>query len=66
VNATINGESRELEPDATLEAVLAKLRIPPQGTAVAVNDHVVPKAGYATFRLHEGDRVEIIVAVAGG
>jgi sulfur carrier protein len=66
VNATINGEPREIGAGATLDAILAELRIPPKGTAVAVNERVVPKAEYATHRLSEGDRIEIIVAVAGG
>jgi sulfur carrier protein len=66
VKATINGEAREIDAESTLAQVLSALRIPPQGTAVAVNDRVVPKTEHATHRVHEGDRVEIIVAVAGG
>jgi len=35
-------------------------------SAVAVNDDVVPRAQIDAFPLHDGDTVEIIVAVAGG
>jgi len=66
VKATINGESREIGGEATVERILSDLHIPPAGTAVAVNDRVVPKAEHATYRVREGDRIEIIVAVAGG
>jgi thiamine biosynthesis protein ThiS len=66
VKATINGEPREIGSDATLASVLAELNVPEKGTAVAVNDRVVVKAEYGAYRLREGDRVEIIVAVAGG
>lgn len=66
MNATINGESREIEAETTLAHVLSDLRIPATGTAVAVNDRVVPKTEHAAYRIREGDRIEIIVAVAGG
>lgn len=66
MRTTINGEERELDAEASLAQVLAELRIPPKGTAVAVNDRVVPKTEYEGFRVREGDRIEIIVAVAGG
>ncbi|HXP94132.1 MAG TPA: sulfur carrier protein ThiS [Candidatus Binatia bacterium] len=66
MKATINGESREIGGEATVERILSDLHIPPAGTAVAVNDRVVPKAEHATYRVREGDRIEIIVAVAGG
>ena len=66
MKATINGESREIRAEATVERILSDLHISPAGTAVAVNDRVVPKAEHATHRVREGDRIEIIVAVAGG
>ena len=66
MKATINGETRELAASATLAGVLAELRIPEKGTAVAVNERVVPKAEHGTHLVREGDRIEIIVAVAGG
>jgi sulfur carrier protein len=34
--------------------------------AVAVNRDVVPRSTFATHRLAEGDRVEILEAVGGG
>jgi len=37
-----------------------------EGIAVAVNDDIVPRARIDAFPLHDGDTVEIIVAVAGG
>lgn len=65
MNATVNGELRAIE-GSLLAELLAELRVPAQGTAVAINDRVVPKSEYATRRICEGDRIEIIVAVAGG
>jgi sulfur carrier protein len=38
----------------------------PSGIAIAVNATVVTRAAFATHALSEGDRIEIIRAVAGG
>jgi sulfur carrier protein len=66
VTISINGEARELADGATLDALLETLGVRRDGTAVALNDDVVPRAQHASVALREGDRLEIIVAVAGG
>lgn len=63
---TLNGEAREVADGTTLEALLDALGIRRDGSAVALNDDVVPRVRYARTTLHDGDRLEIIVAVAGG
>jgi sulfur carrier protein len=66
VTLTLNGAARELADGTTLDALLEALNVRRDGTAVALNDDVVPRAQYAQTTLHDGDRLEIIVAVAGG
>jgi sulfur carrier protein len=66
VTIMVNGEARTVEGGVTLEALLASLGVRPDGTAVALNEDVVPRARHAATALREGDRLEIIVAVAGG
>jgi sulfur carrier protein len=63
---TINGDERQLADGATIDALLAELEVRRDGIAVAVNDDVVPRAEHASRTLADGDRLEIIVAVAGG
>jgi sulfur carrier protein len=54
-------------PDGlTVAELLAHLQAPERGIAVAKNDRVVRRALFAQERVNEGDRVEIIKAVAGG
>ena len=63
----VNGERRELSlADATLAEVLAALGIEARGIAVACNDRVVRRGEFAQQRIAEGDRIEIVRAVAGG
>jgi sulfur carrier protein len=66
VTITVNGEARAVADGATLDVLLGDLGVRRDGTAVALNDSVVPRAGHAATALREGDRLEIIVAVAGG
>lgn len=62
----INGERRELAPDATVPDALGALGLPSAGVAVAVDGEVVPKARWAATALAAGARVEVLTAVQGG
>jgi sulfur carrier protein len=66
VKATINGQLRDLPDELSVSALLDLLGSPRAGIAVARNDRVVRRTEYDTDRLRDGDRVEIITAVAGG
>ena len=62
----VNGEAQQVADGATLGALLDGLGVRRNGTAVALNDDVVPRAEHGSTALRDGDRLEIIVAVAGG
>jgi sulfur carrier protein len=62
----LNGETREVVDGMTVGSLLDSLSVRPDGTAVALNDQVLPRARQSSTGLHEGDRLEVIVAVAGG
>ena len=62
----INGERRELAPDARVVDALSVLGLPHAGVAVAVDGEVVPKAQWAGTALADGARVEVLTAVQGG
>ncbi|MEV4495235.1 sulfur carrier protein ThiS [Micromonospora arborensis] len=63
---TVNGAGRSA-PDGASVADLVRDVVPQQrGVAVAVNGEVVPRAGWATTALRDGDRVEVLTAAQGG
>lgn len=63
---TVNGEPVDLAA-ATTVADLVVRRAPGQRrVAVARNGEVVPRSAWDSTLLAEGDRVEVLVAVAGG
>lgn len=66
MNVTINGESRDVAPDATVGDLLETLGVPLAGVAVARNARVVARAELAAEPIAAGDAIEIIRAVSGG
>ncbi len=63
---TINGEVMDTIRAATVQELLDEMKITPGRVAVEVNLNVVRKAEYETYRLRDGDAVEIVNFVGGG
>lgn len=66
MRATVNGEERALAPETTIAALLESLGTPKNGIAVARNGEVIARALHESEYIADGDRIEIIRAVAGG
>lgn len=61
----VNGE--ELQTDRkTLMELLGELAIKKEAVAIEVNNIVIRKKDYDSFKLSDGDRVEIVNFVGGG
>jgi len=63
---TVNGQAMEVEDGLSLEALLARLGVRREFTAVAVNREIAPKSTYPLTRLRDGDRLEIVHPMGGG
>ena len=62
---TINNEPRQTEAQ-TLEALAKELALPERGVAVAINNHIHPRATWTETTLSDGDNITIIKAAFGG
>ncbi len=62
----VNGQTRQVSVETTVETLLLTLGLPDSGVAVALDQSVVPRAAHATTALDEAARVEVIRAVGGG
>ena len=62
----INGETKDNIRAATLKELLEELGIISGRVAVEVNEAIVKRADYETFRLKDGDVLEIVNFVGGG
>ncbi|HET8577488.1 MAG TPA: sulfur carrier protein ThiS [Methylomirabilota bacterium] len=63
---TVNGKPMELPEGLTIDALLARLKVQREYTAVALNREVAPKARFAETVLKDGDKVEIVRPMGGG
>ncbi|CAL9421164.1 thiamine biosynthesis protein ThiS [Streptomyces sp. HPH0547] len=66
MTVSVNGEPRRVGAGLTLDRLVATLTTAPSGVAAALNEDVVPRSRWATTRLGDGDRVEVLTAVQGG
>jgi sulfur carrier protein len=74
MHVIVNGQRRELPPEATVLNVVELLaddggRSRPtagRGVAVAVDGEVVPRDDWSSTGLGEGARVEVLAAIQGG
>ncbi|MEM9937740.1 MAG: sulfur carrier protein ThiS [Pseudomonadota bacterium] len=62
----LNGESRNIEPGLTLEALVRQIADDPRGIAIERNLEIVPKAEHKSVILQDGDKLEIVQFVGGG
>ena len=66
MNVLLNGDTRELPEQATLQWLLNDLGLAGKRLAVEVNEDIVPRSQHGDFRLNHGDRVEVVHAIGGG
>lgn len=66
VTVTANGEAMELSDGATVEDLLHVMRLGGKWVLVERNGEPVRRRDLATTVLAEGDRLELVRAVAGG
>ena len=62
----LNGETREVPDQATLENLVSELALPPARIAIELNKDVVRRGKWPETVLAEGDRIEIVHFVGGG
>ncbi|MFC3531930.1 sulfur carrier protein ThiS [Vogesella facilis] len=63
----LNGESRQFDASiTTLSTLVAALDLGGKRIAIERNGEIVPRSLHAATVLHDGDALEIVVAVGGG
>jgi sulfur carrier protein len=62
----INGEQKQFPPNLNVEALVHNMSLVGKRIAIELNGEIVPKSRHASTPLHDGDRLEVVVAVGGG
>ncbi|MEA3456242.1 MAG: sulfur carrier protein ThiS [Campylobacterota bacterium] len=63
---TVNGEERECAKGVSLASLINDLGIKVKVMAAAVNMNVVKKDDWESYRLSDGDKIELLHFVGGG
>lgn len=63
---SVNGESRDVAPGASLQALLDAMEINCEALVVQRNDDIVARQDFPTTELADGDVLELIRFVGGG
>lgn len=66
IRVLLNGEPRQLDPGATIAALLDAEGLAQRRVAVEVNGGIIPRGRHADHALTDGDKVEIVHALGGG
>jgi sulfur carrier protein len=62
----LNGESRSVEKDHSVQDLVSALALTNHALAIAVNREVVPRAQWTNYRFSNGDKVDVVRAIGGG
>ena len=62
----VNGESREFKNESTLLEILKELSLEGKVMAAAVNMEIVKQDSWNTYKLNDGDKLELLDFVGGG
>ncbi len=66
IEITINGESRHINDDLSLEQLIQQLQLVSQQVAIEVNRQLIPRREHAGHRLRSGDQLEVVSLAGGG
>ncbi len=62
----INGETKELKANSTIETLLKELNLEGKVMAAAVNMDIVKQDSWNRHKLEDGDKLELLDFVGGG
>jgi sulfur carrier protein len=66
ISVTANGHAYEVEPGTRVGDFITRRRLDPRFVIVELNGEPLERGLYGATELHEGDRLELVRAVAGG
>lgn len=65
MQVTINGESRNLPENLTINDLLDEMKIEGK-IAIELNQEILPRSQFSEYQISPGDTLEIVHAIGGG
>jgi thiamine biosynthesis protein ThiS len=66
ITIIVNGAMRQLPQSINISDLIEDMGMAGKRVALERNGEIVPRSTFATQKLAEGDKLEIVVAVGGG
>ena len=66
ITVSINGTTHQLPDSAGVAALIEEMGLTGKRIALERNGEIVPRSLFATQKLADGDKLEVVVAVGGG
>lgn len=61
-----NDTPLNIDASLSIQQLITQQQLNPQGLAVAINQHILPRTAWQTYQLQAGDRLTVFQAIAGG
>jgi len=65
MQVTINGETRNLPENITVNDLLDEMKIEGK-IAIELNQEILPRSQFSEYQINPGDTLEIVHAIGGG
>lgn len=62
----INSKEKEIESPCSIIDLSIRIQLPERGTAIAINNKMIPREEWGNFLLQENDKVTVVKAACGG
>lgn len=66
IEISVNGEPRQITKEASVTDLVASLELTAARLAIELNLSILPRNSWATTKLQNGDKLEIVHFVGGG
>lgn len=66
MKVTLNGDHKTVADNCTLGELIEQLGLTEKRIAVEVNRELIIRSEHASYKLSDGDQVEIVHAIGGG
>jgi sulfur carrier protein len=66
MNIIVNGKPHQAEEPFTVAHLLERLNLRSEQVAVEINLNIVDRGDFQAWKLHDGDKVEILSFIGGG
>ena len=66
ISILLNGQHTKIDDSTTIMQLLHGLSLAEKRLAVEINQAIIPRSEFETYRLNTDDKVEIVQAIGGG